>query len=180
MAVYGTMGNCSAALSATYSVTETPPMGFNNATISSSDTSQIIFSAGTSGAKAIDQHYEYGTSGSPVSLAANAAITLILSDLGTAPYLDKLQREIGFGHITGFWIRITNSAAANYLEITPGGTHGFALLTGATGVLRVKSFFMWVDDVSGLAVGSGATDQLVITAKNGTVTFLLGIIGTTG
>lgn len=180
MAVYGTMGNCSAALSATFSVTEAPPMGFSTATISSSDTSQIVFSAGTSGAGKIDQHFEYGTSGSPVSLAANAAITLILSDLGSSTYLDKLKREIGFGHVTGFWIRITNPNSANYLEITPGVTNGFALLTGATGVLRVKSFFMWTDDVSGLAVVPSTTEQLTITAKNGTVTFLLGIIGTTG
>lgn len=177
MAAYGTMANCSAALSATYSVTETPGVGFSNATISESDTSQTLFTAGTSGAGKIDQHYESGTIVTPLSIPGTPGTTITLSNIATA---DGVGRTVSFAHVTGFWIRLTEASPTGNLTLAPGASNGLdTLLTGTTPAIIIKRFFMWVDDRGGIAAAPGSHDTITLMASTATaIKILLGITGT--
>lgn len=166
--------NISGSVGATYSISEPLAYGFAKPTAVGSDTATCSFGSGTTAGN-IDLHWEKGVS-TTLSLTASGTVTYTLSALSSTN-ADDLGRSVAFAKVAVFWVRITNPSSTVALTLAPGATHGFVGLSSAA--ITIKNTFVWADTTGGLAVGSGATDQITITNTGSTtVNFTIGIAGT--
>lgn len=137
----------------------------------------LAFANGT-GAAQVNQHCEKLS----VTLAAGAGVTYTLSAL-----TDSIGRTIPLAHLQTLMIQVTSRTAGDFLVVgDPAAslTHPFSAIfdgaTPATNALKVYDIFAIGvgNTVDGYAVGSGATDQLLV--KNGganPITFTVGFAG---
>lgn len=165
--------NCSSALITQLNTTETVALGAASQNVTDNIVQTLPFANGT-GSGQIDQHWEKTS----VTLAAGATVTYTLSALA-----DLLGRTIPLVHVAALAIVVTSRTAADFLTVgdpTASLAHPFSShLGGATQSIKVFDLLvLGVGQTDGYAVGSGATDQLLI-KNSGTnpITFSIGLIG---